>query len=199
MRFIGITGAIGAGKTEIINYIKANYSCEVYLADEVAHWVKEKGTLGYERIVTLLGDEILDVDGEIHKGKMAEKIFADETLLEQVNHIIHPLVQEFLLDKYRKAKENNCCQYFFVEAALLIEAGYSDLVDEMWYVYADRETRRRRLMENRGYSEEKIRSIFAKQLSEEEFRRACDFVIDNSGTKEDAFRQVDARLCKQKM
>lgn len=194
MRFIGITGAIGAGKTEIINYIKMNYPCRVYLADEVAHLVKAKGTKGYLRLVELLGTGILDTDGEIHKGRMAERIFADVALLEQVNAIIHPLVQEFLLEKYEEAKGDPHCDFFFVEAALLIEAGYGDLVDEMWYVYASEEVRRKRLIQSRGYSDEKIQSIFSKQLSEEEFRMNCDFVIDNSGTKEDAFLQVDKRL-----
>ncbi len=83
---------------------------------------------------------------------------------------------------------------FFVEAALLIECGYGALTDEMWYVYADEETRRKRLREYRGYSEERIDGIMSSQLSEEQFRESCDFVIDNSGTLAESFAQIDRKL-----
>ncbi len=196
MRFIGITGGVGAGKSEIINYIKEHYPCEVYLADEVAHLVKEKGTKCYEELIALLGDGILDAQGEIHKAKMAEVIFADEALLAQVNEIIHPEVKRYIMNRYEAAKQRGDVKYFFVEAALLIEAGYVNLVDELWYIYASEEVRRQRLKDSRGYSEEKISDILGNQLSEDEFRLHCDYVITNNGTKEEAFRQVDERLTR---
>ena len=85
-------------------------------------------------------------------------------------------------------------ELFVVEAALLIEGGYQSLVDELWYVYASEEARIRRLMENRGYSREKSLQILSRQLSEDVFRKECDFVIDNSGPLEEAFEQVRAKL-----
>ena len=81
-----------------------------------------------------------------------------------------------------------------MEAALLIETGYKNIVDEMWYIYADDPTRIRRLREARGYDEEKSRSIMSNQLSETAFREACDFVIDNSGELSETYRQIDERL-----
>lgn len=194
MKFIGITGGVGAGKTEVLNFIRQHYKCEIYLADEVAHLVKEPGTECYDRLVELMGREILQADGFIDKAKMARRIFDDEHLLEQVNAIVHPAVQEFLLDRLKAARENAQVELFFVEAALLIEAGYEALVDELWYVYADEQVRRQRLGLARGYSEEKITAIMANQLSEEEFRAHCDFVIDNSGTLEDSKKQIKDKL-----
>lgn len=194
LRFIGITGGIGAGKSEILKYIKKHYKCEIWLADEVAHLVKRRGTDCFEQLVQLLGEEVLALDGEIDKAKMADKIFADEDVLEQVNAIIHPAVQVFLLDKLAEAKENPEIELFFVEAALLIEAGYGQLVDEMWYVYAEEEVRRRRLKASRGYSDDKITGIMLQQLPEERFRKTCDFVIDNSGLLESGYRQIDEKL-----
>ena len=96
--------------------------------------------------------------------------------------------------KYEAALENPDIELFFVEAALLIEAGYKELVNEMWYIYADSNVRRKRLMYSRGYSEEKIQNIMDNQLTEEEFREACDFVIDNSGLLADSYRQIDKKL-----
>ena len=194
MKFIGITGGVGAGKSEILKYIKRHYKCEIYLADEAAHEVKRAGTECFDRLVTLLGCDIVGEDGEINKAVMADKIFGDEELLRQVNEIVHPAVKDYLMAKYEAALENPDIELFFVEAALLIEAGYKELVDEMWYIYADSNVRRRRLMYSRGYSEEKIQNIMDNQLTEEEFREACDFVIDNSGLLADSYRQIDEKL-----
>ena len=192
--FIGITGGIGAGKSEILSYIRKHYKCEIYLADEVAHEVKRPGTECYRALVDLLGKEIINPDGQIDKARMAEKIFADASLLEKVNQSIHPAVKVYLLEHLEKARAAGEVELFFVEAALLIECGYGELVDEMWYIYADEQVRRERLKKARGYSEEKIENIMAKQLPEQKFRENCDFVIDNSGELADSYRQIDRKL-----
>lgn len=194
MKFIGITGGVGAGKSAILEYIKKHYVCRIYLADEVAHLVKQKGTKCYEKLVLCLGKDVLDEDGEIDKKKMAAKIFADDALLKNVNALIHPAVKEYLLTQLEEATAENKVELFFVEAALLIETGYKAIVDEMWYIYADRNVRRERLMQTRGYSAEKVDNIMKQQLSEEEFRQAADFVIDNSTTLEETYRQIDEKL-----
>ncbi len=193
MKIIGITGGVGAGKSEILSFIRKNYSCEIYLADEVAHKIKEKGESCYERLVNLLGREVLDEDGQINKAKMAAIIFADEKILKQVNEIVHPGVKEYILARIREAKEKDV-KLFFIEAALLIEAGYQDIVDELWFIYADRDVRVKRLRENRGYSSEKIEQIMKNQLPEEIFLKTCDFVIDNSGKIEDSYNQIRNKL-----
>jgi dephospho-CoA kinase len=76
----------------------------------------------------------------------------------------------------------------------LIETGYGEILDELWYIYADMDARRKRLADSRGYSDEKIDSIFASQLSEDEFRNKCNFVIDNSSTLEYSYEQINKRL-----
>ena len=194
MYFIGITGGIGAGKSEVLNYIRQHYNCEIYLADEVAHLVKRPGTPAYKKLIKLLGQDIVCVDGQIDKAAMAGKIFASPKLLEQVNGIIHPAVKEFLLERLEKAKTAGETALFFVEAALLIEGGYLALVDEMWYIYADEVVRRERLRRTRGYSEEKISQIMSKQLTDNIFRENCDFVIDNSGSFQETRRQIEEKL-----
>lgn len=194
MRLIGITGGVGAGKSTILEYIKAHYRCRVYLADQVAHGVKEPGQPCYEALVELLGPEVLEENGQIHRGRMAERIFRDESLLEQVNALVHPAVRTYLLEKIREAREEGWAELFFIEAALLIECGYRDIVDEMWYVHAGEDARSGRLRESRGYSPEKIGQIMGSQLTEEGFRAGSDFVIDNSGTPEESYRQIRRRL-----
>lgn len=194
MRLIGITGGVGAGKSEILAYISKHYKCRIYLADEVAHLIKKKGQHCYDMLVELLGEEILEPGGEIDKKKMAEVIFADDELLEQVNAIIHPQVRIFLEERIKEARQDVDVELLFIEAALLIEAGYKEIVDELWYVYADREVRKKRLQLSRGYSEEKIEQIMSSQLSEDEFRKASDFCIDNSGELEESYKQINKKL-----
>ena len=166
MRFIGITGGVGAGKTEILKYIGQHYKCEIYLADDIGHKVKEPGTEGYQALVELLGRDILRADGQIDKPSMAAKIFADPALLEKVNQIIHPAVKKYLADRLAEARVKGDVELFFMEAALLIENGFGEVVDEMWYIYAREEVRRKRLSVSRGYTPEKIERIMSSQLSE---------------------------------
>lgn len=194
MRLIGITGGIGAGKSEILGYIRKHYKCRIYLADEVAHLVMAPGEKCYERLTALLGNGVLMEDKTIDRNRMAARIFTDAALLARVNETIHPAVKEYLLEAVSRAREEQEAELFFIEAALLIETGYKDIVDELWYIYASSGARERRLMDSRGYSREKITEIMAKQLAEETFRRECDFVIDNSTTLEEAYRQIDKRL-----
>ena len=194
MRLIGVTGGVGAGKSQILSYIKEHYKCSIYLADEVAHLVKRKGEACYYELVELLGNDVLQEDGEINKTAMASKIFADEDLLERVNEIVHPQVRIYLENRVKEARESNEIELMFIEAALLIEAGYKGMVDELWYIYADEDVRKNRLIQSRGYSEEKIAQIMEAQLSEETFRKECDFVIDNSGTLADSYRQIRIKL-----
>lgn len=194
MIVIGITGGVGAGKSEILAYIKEHYNCQVILADEVAHQVEEPGRKCYGELVALLGENILNPDGTIQKAKMAEKIFADKSVLVKVNEIVHPAVKEFIIQEIEKQKEEGKLDFLFIEAALLIEDGYEQIVDELWYIYTKTEVRRERLKASRAYSDEKIDQILQKQLSDEVFRQHCRVVIDNSDRLEDACKQIDEKL-----
>lgn len=194
MKVIGITGGVGSGKSALLAYIEKQYNCKVLLADEAAHKVKEVGTPCYKKLVELLSADILNVDGTIHKGQMAAKIFSSGELLGKVNDIIHPAVKELILSEIAQAREEKKIDFFFIEAALLIEDGYLNIVDEMWYIYAREEIRRERLKISRNYTDEKIDSIIKSQLAEEEFRKHCKVVIDNSESLMAAYEQIDTKL-----
>lgn len=194
MRLIGITGGVGAGKSEILDWISGHYNCIVLKADEIANQIKKPGEKCYESLCTLLGQEILQEDKTIDKQRMAEKIFADPALLKQVNDILHPAVKEYILQEIDRRRREGLIDYFFLEAALLIEDGYTEILDELWYVRADEQVRRARLKASRDYSDEKINRILKAQLAEEDFLKHCSVVIDNSGTKEEAYKQIIKKL-----
>lgn len=195
---IGITGGVGAGKSTVLGYIKEHYNCLVIFSDDVANDIKKKGFPAYDELVELLGNGILGDDGEIDRARMASAIFNDKNILKKVNNILHPAVNQYIINIIEDEKKRNELDFVFVEAALLIENGYDKIADELWYVYASEEVRRQRLKASRGYSDEKITDILGKQLEDAEFRKCCQFVIDNSADLEEAALQIDQRLAEFK-
>lgn len=194
MKTIGITGGVGAGKSTILDFLSKSLNSRIIMADDLAKDLCKKGECCFAPLVEILGLDVLDESGEIDKKKMAAKIFSDNALLGKVNLIIHPRVKEFIINYIEECKEKELCDFLFIEAALLIEDGYKEIVDELWYIYADEGVRRERLKASRGYSDEKIDSILKSQLSDDDFRRNSDFVIDNSGNSEDSIKQIRVRI-----
>lgn len=198
MKFVGITGGVGAGKTEILKFLAEQEKIEVMLADEIAHELMEPDGACYEKLKELFaGDAVFGADGKIERNRMAEVIFSDAAKREKLNDIVHPAVKTYVMERVKKEREKKELRVLVLEAALLIEEGYDSICDELWYIYTTEKKREKRLMQNRGYSKEKVAQIFKSQLTEETYRKYCRVVIDNNGTKEDAVRQV-AELLKRK-
>lgn len=194
MKVIGITGGVGAGKSTILHYIKNNYNAKIIMADEVAKDLEEPGNECYLKIVELLGTGILASDNTIDKNSLAKIIFEEPLKRTKLNEIIHPLVKKNIVRAVNTEKELKEIDYIIIEAALLIEDNYSVICDEMWYIYAEENNRRERLKNTRGYTDEKIDAIFKSQLSDIEFRRNCQVIIDNNLSTDDTFRQIDKAM-----
>ena len=192
MKVVGITGGVGAGKSEVLRLIAEMSDCFVLRADDLAKELEKKGEVCYEPLVELLGRDILDENGEINSKKMAGVIFAEggSDKLAAVNAIVHPAVKKRILELIEKSDKGAKYDYFFIEAALLIEDHYDTIVDEMWYIYAPTEVRRTRLKETRGYSDAKIDEIMRSQCSDEEFRAHCAVVIDNGKSLEETRKRI---------
>lgn len=194
MKVIGVTGGVGAGKTAALDYLAKKDNCRVIMADRVAHQLEEPGESCYEPLTALLGKEILDAAGRIDRQKMAARIFGNGELLCKVNGIVHPAVKAYLTGQIEKERAAGRLSWLFIEAALLIEEGYAGIVDELWYIHAEEEIRRQRLRDARGYTDEKIDAILKKQLSAQAFREHCGVVIENNGTLESVYTQIDKEL-----
>ncbi|MDD2968004.1 MAG: dephospho-CoA kinase [Lachnospiraceae bacterium] len=194
LKTIGITGGIGAGKSQILDYLEQTYNCKVIKADEIANQMKEPGCKEYEEIVTSLGSGILNENGRIDNQKMAVLLFSDRNLLIKTEGILHPAVKNYIIEQITTETQKGGLDFLFVEAALLIEEHYDEILDELWYIYADQNIRRTRLKKSRGYSDEKITKIMSEQLSDEFFRRTCKVTIDNSGEFDMTCKQIDQIL-----
>ena len=222
MKFIGITGGVGAGKTAILSYLAQKPQTKVLLADEIAHELMEPGTECYKQIVeafagedifeseeaheeapdvfrTAEGVSLVEENRPFHRGKLAQVIFSDDVKREKMNAIVHPAVKEYVKRTYMQVAAEGNLDLLVLEAALLIEEKYDEICDELWYIYTSEKNRRARLKESRGYSDEKIDNIFASQLKEEEFRNATSVTIDNNGDLEETYRQIEIALRSKQM
>ena len=194
MKVIGITGGVGCGKSTVMDLIENNFNAYVIKADDVGRHVLDRGTKGYEQFVTLFGEEYLDSRGNVNRDRLAQTVFHNPNKLMVLNSIVHPLVKKTIVEEMARIRCMEQYDFFFVEAALLLEDHYDVFCDELWYIYADIDSRRERLRNSRGYSDEKTDSIMKNQMSEELFRKRCDYVLDNSGSIEETFEQLKKKL-----
>ena len=177
---IGVTGGVGCGKSSVVDYVEKKYGASVYKADDIGREIMSIGEDAYNDIVATFGDEILLEDKNINREKLASIVFNNEPLLKKLNSIIHPAVEENIINSIYNAYVWEGQKLFVIEAALLIEAGYKDFCNELWYVYADVQTRIERLMSSRDYTKDKCLNIMNNQLSDDEFKANCDYILDNT-------------------
>ncbi|MBR5127817.1 MAG: dephospho-CoA kinase, partial [Roseburia sp.] len=195
MKFIGITGGVGAGKSAVLKYLSEKENIRVMLADEIAHDLMLQGTECYKKIIrAFIHEDILDCSGEFDRVKLAKIIFSSDEKRLKMNAIVHPAVKEYVKEQFVLEKEKGELDFLILEAALLIEDHYDEVCDELWYIYASPEVRKERLMTTRGYSEEKVQQIFDSQLSDEIYRKKCKVTIDNNGDLSETFLQIDKAL-----
>ena len=190
MKIIGITGGVGAGKTEILEYLNNKYGASICHTDKVAKKLQKKGGICYGAIVEHFGREILNEKEELDRERLSDIVFSNPAELEVLNKIVHPAVKDEVDRLIHQEKRKNT-NLFIIESAILIEANYGSICDELWYIYVDDETRRKRLYYSRGYDAKKIDEIIAAQLPKDQFLRNCDRAIDNSGDFAETTLQLD--------
>lgn len=192
IKIIGVTGGVGSGKSKVLDYIKNNYNALIILTDEVAKNLEKRGEVCYEKIINTFGKTILNDKLEIDKNKLADIIFNNEMNLKLINNIVHPEVKKYILNIINN--KTLSYDYIFIESAILIEAGYKEIIDELWYIYVKEDIRRERLKSTRNYSDNKIDNIMKKQLSENEFKKNADVIIDNTYNFLETIIQIKEKL-----
>lgn len=197
MKVIGITGGVGAGKSTVVGILKKHYTTEYLHCDAIAHELMERGGSAHEELLTLFGADLVNEDGTLNRSKLYERAFLGDRV-EELNACVHPKVREYVEERIATLRTEKFCGMVLIEAALLIEAGYKDICDELWYVHAPVELRRARLKANRGYSDERVDSIMAEQASEELFFSQSDFVLYNDSSKEECEEHILAQVEKHR-
>lgn len=197
---LGITGGAGSGKTTVVEYIAKVTSVIFLHCDVIAHELMQPKGASYYALIEEFGKEILEENTLlISREKLAKIAMATKESRNRLNEITHPLVRQAVEKKMDVLVQEQFQGIVIIEAALLIEAGYKEICDELWYVHAPIDDRKRRMRKNRGYTEQKIEHILAGQLSEEQFRANADVVIENPDRekeeeKEELSKQIITHL-----
>ena len=186
---IGITGGIGSGKSVVTSLLRDKFDAAVIDTDTIGHEVMEIGKSAYKKVVEIFGNKVIAEDGSIDRKKLGSLVFDNQDLLCKLNDIIHPAV-EAEVDKRIAEFTQKKYKYIALETALLIKVRYNRKCDKVWFVYADKDIRLKRLYDNRGIGKEKAGKIFESQNTEEEFRQIADDVIDNSGSEAETEIQI---------
>ncbi len=181
MKIIGITGGVGAGKSRVLYLLEKEFGAYIVEADLLAKNLMKPGKRVYNKVVEKFPEVIPSEGAEIDRMKLASLVYADKSKLKMLNGLVHPEVKEWIREDIEKHRLDKKCKLYIIEAALLIQDGYKEICDEIWYIRAETETRVKRLMESRNYSEEKAYSIIKNQPADDYFIDNSDRVIDNSG------------------
>lgn len=177
MIVIGLTGGIGSGKSEVSRVLQ-EFGAEIIDADRVGHEAYLPGTETHQKLVTEFGSDILQASGEIDRKRLGARIFAEPDARERLNAIVHPRMYEMVKERIKLLREKGALAVV-VDAAILVEAGWDSLVDEVWVVAAPEDMVVQRIGQRDGLSAEQIRQRIRSQLSSEERKRHASLVIDN--------------------
>ena len=189
---IGLTGGIATGKSTVTGMLRER-GIPVIDADQIAREVVEPGKPAYEAIVRHFGREILQPDKTIDRKRLGEIVFSDESERQKLNAIVHPEVRRVMLME-AKAAEQNGAPVVFMDIPLLFESRLQHMVEKVAVVYAPPEMQLARMLERDELDEEQAQKRLRAQLPIDQKKQEADFLIDNSGTREETARQVDEML-----
>ena len=176
MKVIGLTGGIGSGKSTVSQFL-AELGAVVIDADKVGHEAFKPDTGVWRKVVAIFGRQILTHGGDIDRKKLGEIVFGNAEMLVRLNQIMHPRMYDMIkvrLEEYRRRG----VEAVVLEAPLLLEAGWTPLVDEVWVTVATEPTILRRLQERVGLSKKEALERIRSQLSSEERIKRADVVIN---------------------
>jgi dephospho-CoA kinase len=194
MKRLGITGGIASGKSAVAGMLR-ELGFRVIDADALGHEVMEPGTRAYGEIVTEFGAGVIGADGRIDRGKLGAIVFADAGKLKRLNAIVHPRVEEEMVRQFAEWEKSGVADAAFVEAALLVEAGYQKNLDGLVVAWCRPEQQMERLLA-RGLSEVEARRRIASQMPAEEKLKFATEKIDCSGLIEETRWQVEKLAAK---
>jgi len=188
MLIIGVTGNIGSGKSTVCQ-ILAKLGATIINADKLAHEAYKPYSQTWQELISAFGKDIVKADGEIDRQKLGQLVFSDSNALAQLNQIVHPraycMAQERIEDYRRQA-----VKAVAVEATLLIEAGWTNLVDKVWLVMAPDDMVTQRLTQYKEISESQISARLKSQMPAREKMKYANEVIYNNGD----IPQLEARV-----
>lgn len=179
MFVIGVTGNLGSGKSTVCQVL-AKLGATVIDADELGHEAYLPHSQTWQQLITAFGKDILEPDEEIDRQKLAQIVFSQPDALAQLNQIVHPEAYRMARERIENLRRQGA-KAIALEATLLIEAGWVDLVNEVWLVVAPEAAILHRLASQEGITEPQILARLKSQMSAEEKMKYADEIIYNDG------------------
>ena len=188
MFVIGLTGGIGTGKTQVSNMLE-ELGAAIINADLLGHEAYRPHTEAWQEVVEAFGKNILAPQGEVDRQKLGAIVFSDPEALSRLNSIMHPRIYRMVEERIA-GSEKNGRDVVVVEAALLVEAGWTPLVSEVWVTISSEDRVILRVKGRADLDEEAIRARLRSQMPQSERMNHADAVIDNNGSLENLRDQV---------
>ena len=185
---IGITGSIACGKSTVSNYLKEK-GYTIIDADKLGHIALTSDEVK-EKLKKNFGLTILE-NNEISREKLGKLVFGNNENLKVLNSIVHPYIRKIILQLQENHRDE---RFVFLDIALLFEAGFEDLVEKIIVVHVDEKIQLARLMSRNALSKEQAMFRIESQMSSNDKSKLGDYVINNSNTKEETYRQIDLIL-----
>jgi len=180
MKVIGLTGGIGSGKSTVSQLLH-ELGAVVLDADKVGHEAYKPNTETWLEVVSAFGRQILTSNGEIDRRRLGQIVFSDPESLARLNQIVHPRMYEMMKTQIEEFRTQGV-KVVVLEAAILLEAGWTPLVDEVWVTVAPEYEVVKRTVERTGLPEEQVIARIRSQLSSEERTEHADVIINNDGS-----------------
>ena len=187
---IGLTGGIGTGKSEVSRILK-ELGATVIDADLVGHEAYTPHTPIWQQVVDAFGEEILQPSGEVDRRKLGPIVFGDPEALAKLNAIMHPGMAKMIQEKMERLRGEGT-EVVVVEAAVLVEAGWQYLFDEIWITNASEEQVVERVRRRSNLSEEQVMGRIRSQLPFEERSQHAQVTVMNSGGLDDLQWEVES-------
>ncbi|MAR31727.1 MAG: dephospho-CoA kinase [Dehalococcoidia bacterium] len=187
MVVIGLTGGIATGKSEASRILQ-ELGAEIINADLIGHEAYRQGSVGWESVVQAFGKGILDESNEIDRSKLGAIVFSDESELQKLNEIMHPIMEKIVEQNILDCQDSGS-EVVVVEAALMFEAGWNKLVDTVWTTDAPEETVISRLELRNGFSRTESQKRISSQMDREDRLSRSDVILSNTGDL-NAFKNV---------
>ncbi|MYH40949.1 MAG: dephospho-CoA kinase [Chloroflexi bacterium] len=189
MTTIGLTGGIASGKSAVAEHLKS-LGAVVIDADRLGHRVYEPGSPGFEKVVNAFGHDVVAPDGTINRRVLGGKVFGDPAQMERLTDISWPEIERMAGEEIAGYRDRDPEMVVVLEAAVLIEAEWTGLVDEVWVVTTTIGRAVERLRKRNGMSEEAARARIDSQISTRERLEHADVRIRNTDTPE----QLESRV-----
>lgn len=192
---IGLTGGIASGKSSVAKAL-GERGAYIIDADKLGHAAYVKGTAAFDLIVTTFGNDVVGDDGEVDRRKLGAKVFGDNNALKQLTDIVWPAIRAMAKDEIADALQAEPARVVVLEAAVLIEANWLDLADEIWVTVVEPATAIERACARDNLDAAAVQARIDAQLSNHERRACADQVIDNSTDQAGLLAQVDLLWAK---